>query len=142
MRVVMPSCCSAENSVPHTRVRWRGWFMNRHINVDDAQNTSTPGVYALGDVCGKVELTPVRAAPPYVRLPPTHRPSNTSPCAPVLQVAIAAGRLLSDRLFAGLADAKLDYNGVPSVVFSHPPVGTCGLTEAQAVETYGADAVT
>ena len=56
-------------------------------------------------------------------------------------MAIAAGRLLSDRLFAGLADAKLDYNGVPSVVFSPPPVGTCGLTEAQAVETYGADAV-
>ena len=53
------------------------------------------------------------------------------------QVAIAAGRLLSDRLFAGIETAKMDYTGVPSVVFSHPPIGTVGLTEAQAVDKYG-----
>jgi glutathione reductase (NADPH) len=69
-----------------------------------------PGVYAVGDVTGKVELTPV---------------------------AIAAGRRLSDRLFDGQKDAKLDYELIPTVVFSHPPIGTIGLTEAQAAAKYG-----
>lgn len=83
-----------------------------HIVVDEYQNTSAEGVYALGDVCGKVELTPV---------------------------AIAAGRRLSERLFGGeeFREARLDYSNVPSVVFSHPEVGSIGLTEPQAVEKYG-----
>lgn len=46
-----------------------------------------------------------------------------------LLVAIAAGRKLAHRLFGGDAEAKLDYNNIPTVVFSHPPIGTCGLTE-------------
>lgn len=82
---------------------------NRYIAVDDFQNTSAEGVYALGDVCGNVELTPM---------------------------AIAAGRRLADRLFAGV-NGKADYDDVPTVVFSHPPIGTVGLTEKQAVEKYG-----
>jgi glutathione reductase (NADPH) len=82
---------------------------NRYIEVDDFQNTSQEGVYALGDVCGNVELTPM---------------------------AIAAGRRLADRLFAGVK-GKADYDDVPTVVFSHPPIGTVGLTEKQAVEKYG-----
>ena len=81
-----------------------------HVIVDDFQNTNVANVYALGDVCGKAELTPV---------------------------AIAAGRRLSDRLFGGKPDAKLDYNNIPSVVFAHPEVGTVGLTEPQAKEQYG-----
>lgn len=43
------------------------------------------------------------------------------------------------RLFGGQADAHADYENVPTVVFSHPPIGTCGLTEAQAVEKFGAE---
>jgi glutathione reductase (NADPH) len=86
-----------------------------HIIVDEYQNTSAPGVYALGDVCGHVELTPV---------------------------AIAAGRQLAERLFNGQAHAKLDYTQVPTVVFSHPPIGTTGLTEAEAVAKYGAQNLT
>lgn len=86
-----------------------------HIAVDAFQNTSTPGVYALGDVCGKMELTPV---------------------------AIAAGRALAERLFNGKNDSKLDYENVPTVVFSHPPIGTVGLTEAEAVQRYGRERVT
>ena len=82
---------------------------NRYIEVDDFQNTSQEGVYALGDVCGNVELTPM---------------------------AIAAGRRLADRLFANV-NGKADYSDVPTVVFSHPPIGTVGLTEKQAVEKYG-----
>jgi glutathione reductase (NADPH) len=83
-----------------------------HIVVDKYQNTSAPGVYSLGDVTGQAELTPV---------------------------AIAAGRQLGNRLFGGakFKDAHLDYENIPTVVFSHPPVGTIGLTEPQAVEKYG-----
>ncbi|KAA8903155.1 hypothetical protein FN846DRAFT_65931 [Sphaerosporella brunnea] len=81
-----------------------------HIVVDEYQNTSVPGIYALGDVTGRVELTPV---------------------------AIAAGRRLSDRLFGGIKEAKLDYSNIPSVVFAHPEVGTIGMTEPEAREKFG-----
>jgi glutathione reductase (NADPH) len=76
-----------------------------HIKVDAFQNTSRRGVYSVGDVTGQIELTPV---------------------------AIAAGRRLADRLFGGQPDAHLDYSNVPTVIFSHPPIGSVGLTEAQA----------
>jgi glutathione reductase (NADPH) len=82
-----------------------------YIQADDFQNTSTPNVFALGDVCGKVELTPM---------------------------AIAAGRRLADRLYQVKLNARASYDFVPTVVFSHPVIGTCGYTEAQAVQKYGA----
>lgn len=82
------------------------------ILADEYQNTNVDHIFALGDVCGKVELTPM---------------------------AIAAGRRLADRLFGGLKEAKACYDYVPTVVFSHPVIGTCGLTEKQAVEKYGRD---
>jgi glutathione reductase (NADPH) len=80
---------------------------SNYITVDDYQNTSAEGVYALGDVCGQIELTPM---------------------------AIAAGRRLADRLFGGMPDAKADYHTVPTVVFSHPPIGTVGLTQDEAIK--------
>lgn len=80
------------------------------IVTDAFENTSVPGVYALGDVNGKLLLTPV---------------------------AIAAGRQLAERLFGGEPDAHLDYTCVPSVVFSHPPLGSVGLSEAEARAQYG-----
>jgi len=82
------------------------------IVVDAFQATSAAGIYAVGDVTGRKQLTPV---------------------------AIAAGRRLADRLFGGKPDARLDYENIPSVVFSHPPIGTVGLTEAEARELYGDD---
>ncbi len=82
-----------------------------YIQVDDYQNTSVDNIKALGDVCGRVELTPM---------------------------AIAAGRRLSDRLFGGI-QTKASYENVPTVVFSHPTIGTCGLTEPQAIDKYGQD---
>ncbi|BFZ54302.1 Glutathione reductase [Savitreella phatthalungensis] len=85
---------------------------SKYVEVDEYQNTNVENVYALGDVCGKVELTPV---------------------------AIAAGRKLADRLFGNQPDAKLDYDLIPSVVFAHPEVGNCGLTQPQAEEKYGKD---
>ncbi|MCJ1369458.1 Glutathione reductase [Loxospora ochrophaea] len=82
------------------------------IIADDYQNTNVENIYALGDVCGKVELTPV---------------------------AIAAGRRLSDRLFGPpqLSTSKLDYSNIPSVVFAHPEVGSIGLTEPDARAKFG-----
>ena len=43
-------------------------------------------------------------------------------------MAIAAGRKLADRLYAGKVDSKLDYADIPTVVFSHPTIGTVGMT--------------
>ncbi|NBI40105.1 glutathione-disulfide reductase [[Haemophilus] felis] len=85
------------------------------IKVDKFQNTNVPNIYAVGDIIeGGIELTPV---------------------------AVAAGRRLSERLFNNKPNEHLDYNLVPTVVFSHPPIGTIGLTEPQAVEKFGADKV-
>lgn len=81
-----------------------------YIATDVYQASSTPGVFALGDVTGRVQLTPV---------------------------AIAAGRRLADRLFGGQQDRHLDYDNIPTVIFGHPPIGTVGLTEAAARERYG-----
>lgn len=83
-----------------------------HIMVDEYQNTNVAGIYALGDVVGKAQLTPV---------------------------AIAAGRRLANRLFGPehMRQDKLDYSNIPSVIFSHPPIGSVGLTEKQAIEQYG-----
>ncbi len=80
------------------------------IIADRYQQTSAPGVYAIGDVTGQLALTPV---------------------------AIAAGRRLADRVFGGKAGRHLDYDMVPTVVFSHPPIGTVGLTEAEARDIHG-----
>ena len=85
------------------------------IIVDKYQNTNVPGIYAVGDIIeGGIELTPV---------------------------AVAAGRRLSERLFNNKPNEHLDYNLVPTVVFSHPPIGTVGLTEPQAIEQYGEEHV-
>jgi len=88
------------------------------VVVDPASRTTAQGVYAVGDIItGAIQLTPV---------------------------AIAAGRLLSDRLYGGVPEEQtiMDYDMVPTVVFSHPTMAVMGLTEAQAVERHGADAVT
>ncbi|KAF9650845.1 glutathione-disulfide reductase [Thelephora ganbajun] len=85
------------------------------IVVDEYQNSSVPGITSIGDVTGKWLLTPV---------------------------AIAAGRRLANRLFGppSFTGDKLIYENIATVVFSHPPVGTVGLTEPEARKKYG-DAV-
>lgn len=83
------------------------------IITDKFQNTNVDGVYAVGDVmAGGIDLTPV---------------------------AVAAGRRLSERLFNNKPNEHLDYSLVPTVVFSHPPIGTVGLPEKDAKEQYGDD---
>jgi glutathione reductase (NADPH) len=82
------------------------------IAVDRFQNTTTPGIYAVGDVTGQAELTPV---------------------------AIAAGRRLADRVFGGMTERHLSYEVIPTVVFSHPPIGTVGLSEEEARKRYAGE---
>jgi glutathione reductase (NADPH) len=100
-----------ENLQPDFKLKQGG-----HIVVDEYQNTSIPGIYALGDVTGQAELTPV---------------------------AIAAGRKLGNRLFGPpeLKNDRLEYDKIPTVVFAHPEVGTTGLTEPQAIKQYGKENV-
>ena len=86
---------------------------NGSIPTDPYQNTNVPGVYAIGDVTERFHLTPV---------------------------AIAAGRRLADRLFGHQPERRLPYENIPTVVFSHPPIGAVGLTEEEARREYG-DAV-
>jgi glutathione reductase (NADPH) len=83
------------------------------IKIDQFQQTTAAGIYALGDVAGTAALTPV---------------------------AIAAGRRLSDRVFGGMQGRYLDYTNIPTVIFSHPPIGTVGITEQEARDAHG-DAV-
>jgi glutathione reductase (NADPH) len=85
-----------------------------YVAVDPYQNTNVPGIYAVGDVTGQAELTPV---------------------------AIAAGRRLADRVFGGQHDRHLRYDVVPTVVFSHPPIGTVGLSEQEARERHPGEPV-
>jgi len=80
------------------------------IAVDKYEQTNVPHIFAIGDVTGRLPLTPV---------------------------AIAAGRRLSDRVFGGMDGRHLDYGNVPTVIFTHPPIGTVGLTEAEARERHG-----
>lgn len=81
-----------------------------YISVDKFQQTNVDGIYAVGDVTPNLQLTPV---------------------------AIAAGRRLAMRLFANQPNSYLDYDNIPSVVFSHPALATVGLTEHQAQQKFG-----
>jgi glutathione reductase (NADPH) len=80
------------------------------VPVDKWQKTNVDNIFALGDVTGRAALTPV---------------------------AIAAGRRLADRLYGGMQDRRLDYSMIPTVVFTHPPIGTVGLTEKEARKQFG-----
>jgi glutathione reductase (NADPH) len=84
-----------------------------HVLTDARQDTNVTGIHAVGDVTARKALTPV---------------------------AVAAGRQLADRLFGGQPEARLDYDNIPSVVFSKPPLGMVGMTEEEAREQHG-DAV-
>ena len=83
-----------------------------NIVVDALHATNVAGVHAVGDVTANLALTPV---------------------------AIAAARRLMARLFAGHVDNTLDQDDIATVVFSHPPIATVGLTEARAREWHGDD---
>jgi glutathione reductase (NADPH) len=80
------------------------------IPTDKYQNTDVDGIYAVGDNTGRAQLTPV---------------------------AVAAGRRLCERLFNNKPESYLDYSNIATVVFSHPVIGTVGLSEKEAIEEHG-----
>lgn len=80
-----------------------------YVEIDKYQNTTGHNIYAVGDVTGRAELTPV---------------------------AIAAGRRLSERLFNEKEKEYLTYDNIPTVIFTHPPIGTIGMTEEEAYDRY------
>jgi glutathione reductase (NADPH) len=77
---------------------------NGAVRVDEYSRTACPSIYAVGDVTNRVQLTPV---------------------------AIREGHAFAETVF-GNSPSKVDYNCIPSAVFSHPPLAGVGLTEAQA----------
>ncbi|WP_303784170.1 FAD-dependent oxidoreductase, partial [Sandarakinorhabdus limnophila] len=79
------------------------------IAVDADNRTNVPTIFAVGDVTDRVQLTPV---------------------------AIREGHSFADRQF-GEKNWHVDYNAIPSAVFSNPPLGSVGMTEAQACNAYG-----
>ena len=83
---------------------------NGAVLVDAHHATNVPGIHAVGDVIDRVHLTPV---------------------------ALAEAMVLVDRLF-GTGQRTLDYELIPTAVFTHPSVGTVGLSEADARTRYGA----
>lgn len=101
----VPNLAQLGLEIPRVAVR------DGHVVVNEREETTSAGIYCLGDDIGKVDLTPV---------------------------AIQAGRRLADRLFAG-GISLMDYEMIPSVVFAHPPIATCGWTEVRAREEYGDD---
>ncbi|MBT8103739.1 MAG: glutathione-disulfide reductase [Gammaproteobacteria bacterium] len=82
------------------------------VPTDEYQKTNVDSIFALGDVTGRDALTPV---------------------------AIAAGRRLADRLYGGMEGRHLDYRLIPTVIFSHPTIGTVGMTEDEARAKFGDD---
>ncbi len=84
---------------------------NGRVCVDAEQATNVPHIFAIGDVCNTMNLTPV---------------------------AIAEGHILADRLYSP-ASRRWNFDAVATAVFSHPPIATVGLTEEQAAERYPAD---
>ena len=81
------------------------------IKVNDDYQTNVPSIYALGDVTNRVNLTPV---------------------------ATSEGMALVNKLYAG-STKQVDYENIPTAVFSQPSIGTVGLTEAQARARYSED---
>jgi glutathione reductase (NADPH) len=83
------------------------------VQVDGNYRTNVPSIYAVGDVTGRVQLTPV---------------------------ALAEAMVVVDDLFgppAGQAPRTTSYEFIPTAVFTHPSVGTVGMTEAEARRELG-----
>lgn len=99
-------------NVKHIGLQDAGVELDEHgfIAVDEWQSTSAQAVFALGDVTASVAHTPV---------------------------AIAASRHLMDRLFGGQPESRMDFSNIPIAVFTHPPIGSVGLTETEAREQHG-----
>jgi len=104
----------ATGRVPNTRglgLEEVGVEFDKHgaVKVDEMNQSSVPSIYAVGDVTNRIQLTPV---------------------------AIREGQAFADSVYGG-KPTVVDYANVPSAVFSHPPIGAVGMTEAEAREQLG-----
>lgn len=79
------------------------------VRVDEYNRSTCASIYAVGDVTNRVQLTPV---------------------------AIREGQAFADTVY-GNKPTKVDYECIPSAVFSHPPLGGVGMTESQARNRLG-----
>ncbi|HKR23646.1 MAG TPA: glutathione-disulfide reductase [Allosphingosinicella sp.] len=82
---------------------------NGAILVDEDNQSSVPSIYAIGDVTDRVQLTPV---------------------------AVREGHAFAETVFGG-TPMRVDYENIPSAVFSHPPIAGVGMTESQARDKVG-----
>jgi glutathione reductase (NADPH) len=87
---------------------------NGAIKVDEFNNTSVDGIYAIGDVTNQINLTPV---------------------------AIRQGRIVTERIFNNKPELKACLDNIATVIFSHPPIGVVGLNEEQSVDKFGKENV-
>ncbi|HZG33070.1 MAG TPA: glutathione-disulfide reductase [Sphingopyxis sp.] len=120
--IVADAVLIATGRTPNTRglgLEAAGVELDDHqaIKVDETNQSSVPGIYAVGDVTNRIQLTPV---------------------------AIREGQAFADSVFGG-KPTVVDYTNVPSAVFCHPPIGAVGMTEAEArhklgsIRTYTSD---
>jgi glutathione reductase (NADPH) len=112
----------ATGRIPNTRglgLETAGVELDEHgaVRVDEDNRSTCPSIYAVGDVTNRIQLTPV---------------------------AIREGQAFADTQFGG-KPTRVDYQNVPSAVFSHPPIAGVGMTEAEAraklgsVKVYSSD---
>ncbi len=80
-----------------------------NLDVNEHYQTNVPHIYAVGDVIGRVQLTPV---------------------------ALAEGMYVAHHLFSSTSPRKVNYDLIPTAVFCQPNLGTVGLTERQAIQQY------
>ncbi|MDR3448887.1 MAG: glutathione-disulfide reductase [Alphaproteobacteria bacterium] len=111
--IIVDQVLVATGRQPHTQglgLEKAGVAVNKAgaILVDQFNASTVPSIFAVGDVTNRVNLTPV---------------------------AIREGHLLADRLFGG-ATELVDYDLIPTAVFTTPELGTVGLSEAQARKTH------
>jgi len=104
----------ATGRVPHTQdlgLENTSVSLNKkgEIEVDEVFNTSVPSIYALGDVTGGMQLTPI---------------------------ALEEGMYLANFFFSETQPEKIDYSNIATAVFCQPNIATVGLTEAEALEKY------
>lgn len=116
------------------------------IVVDDHQKTNIDNIFAVGDCCivkslrkkEDLSLLNLESEETYLK----HVNSRTEDYINVqlTPVAINAGRLLADRLFLNKKRIT-NYSLIPTVIFSHPPIGTIGFSEEEAIHIYGKENV-
>ncbi|CRH03944.1 glutathione reductase, putative [Plasmodium relictum] len=119
---------------------------NNYIIVDDNQRTNVKNIYAVGDCCivkvheNAEDINRLKLYNEEKYLKTSIASAENFFNIQLTPVAINAGRLLVDRIFLNKTK-KTNYKLIPTVIFSHPPIGTIGLSEKEAISIYGKENV-